>query len=352
MKISIIIPAYNVERFLALCLDSVLAQTYQDWEALLVDDGSTDATSAICDEYGKRDARIRVWHKENEGLSDTRQFAIPYVTGEYVLCIDSDDCIHPEFLERAAAHAEKNLGKIIQMGYCYVPENFADYRRGFREGGVPQHDGHEKDIPANCRQEEDACQSLSPIQAIRNIDEDENDEVDRVGACVVWGKLYPVSLFEQISFPKHVRLHEDQRINHRLFAASEGVIFDTAPLYFYRTREQSLIRKSWRPERLYIVECYLDRLDCVKAYADTEEGKRLIELVYRRLLICIIRNYTQMRANLRGSERREQSGRLLAQYRRLWRENKEIALPKKKKPILSLFRISPLFVAWLFRLRG
>lgn len=352
MKISIIIPAYNVERFLALCLDSVLAQTYQEWEALLVDDGSTDATPMICDEYGKRDARIRVWHKENEGLSDTRQFAIPFVTGEYVLCIDSDDCIHPEFLERAVAHAEKNPEKIIQMGYRYVPEDFADYRGGLREGDVLQQNCHEKDIQKNRRQKEDACQSFSPLQAIRNIDEDEKDEVDRVGASVVWGKLYPVRLFEHISFPKHVRLHEDQRINHRLFAASEGVLFDTAPLYFYRTREQSLIRKSWRPERLYMIECYLDRLDCVKAYADTEEGKRLIELVYRRLLVCIIRNYTQMRENLTGKERREQSDRLLAQYRRLWRENREIALPKKKKPILNLFRISPLFVAWLFRIRG
>lgn len=351
MKISIIIPAYNVERFLALCLDSVLAQTYQDWEALLVDDGSTDATSAICDEYGKRDARIRVWHKENEGLSDTRQFAIPFVTGEYVLCIDSDDCIHPEFLERAAAHAEKNAGKIIQMGYCYVPEDFADYRGGFCEGGVPQHDCHDKDIQKNRGQGEDACQSLSPIQAIRNIDEDENDEVDRVGACVVWGKLYPVSLFEQISFPKHVRLHEDQRINHRLFAASDGVIFDTTPLYFYRTREQSLIRKSWRPERLYIIECYLDRLDCVKAYADTEEGKRLIELVYRRLLICIIRNYEQMRSNLHGQERREQSKRLLERYRQLWRKHKDISLPRRKKTVLRLFCVCPKLVAQLFRVR-
>lgn len=347
MKISIIIPAYNVECFLATCLESVLAQTYTEWEALLVDDGSTDATPVICDEYGKRDARIRVWHKENEGLSDTRQFAIPYVTGDYVLCVDSDDCIHPEYLARAVSHAEKNPGKIIQMGYRYVPEGFTDYQSDFLEGNDKKRDRYEKE----CRQS-DASQSLTPIQAIRNIDEDEKSEVDRVGACVVWGKLYPVTLFETISFPRHVRLHEDQRINHRLFAASKGVIVDPVGMYFYRTREQSLIRKSWRRERLYIIECYLDRLDCVKTYADTDEGKRLIELVYRRLLICIIRNYAQMRENLKGRERREQSRRLLEQYKQLWRENKAIALPNKKKPVLSLFRIAPRLTAWMFRLRG
>lgn len=361
MKISIIIPAYNVERFLGICLDSVLAQTYEDWEALLIDDGSTDATPAICDEYGKRDARIRVWHKQNEGLSDTRQFAIPFVTGEYVLCIDSDDCIHPEYLERAAAHAEGKENIIVWMGYTYVPEDFAEYGEGPDKGDA-RLSGCEEDGCGEDGCGEDAqkkrglgrgvCQSLTPIRAIRCIDEDENDEIDRVGACVVWGKLYPTKLFEHVSFPKGVRLHEDQRINHRLFALAKEIIYDPSPMYFYRTRQQSLIRKGWRPERLYIVECYLDRLDCVKAYADTEEGKRLIELVYRRLLICIIRNYAQMRANLRGQERRSQSKRIILLYRQLWRENKDIRLPANKKPVLSMFRISPGLVAWLFRIRG
>ncbi len=331
MKISIIIPAYNVERFLAMCLDSVLAQTYQDWEALLVDDGSTDSTPAICDEYGRRDERIRVWHKKNEGLSDTRQFALSFVTGDYVLCLDSDDCIHPEYLERALTHVDESRQAIIWMGYQYVPEEFSDYRTELRGGNI---------------------RKLTPIQAIRCIDEDEKDDIDRVSACVVWGKLYPAGFFETVSFPEGVRLHEDQRINHRLFALAESIIYDPAPVYYYRTREQSLIRKSWRPERLYIVECYRDRLECVRAYADTEEGRRLIELVYRRLLICIIRNYGQMRKNLRGQERRSQSKRLSALYRQLWRENQDVALPRKKKPVLNFFRVSPTFVAWLFRIRG
>ncbi|MCM1538318.1 MAG: glycosyltransferase family 2 protein [bacterium] len=332
MKISIIIPAYNVERFLALCLDSVLAQTYPDWEALLIDDGSTDKTPEICDEYAERDHRIRVWHKENEGLSDTRRFALSFVTGDYVLCVDSDDCIHPQYLERALGYTTNKRGWIIQMGHIYVSEDFVDYNREFVIDGK-------------------YCE-LSPLQAIRTIDEDEKIDVDGTGFCVVWGKFYPRELFEKVKFPKGVRLHEDQRINHRLYALAKGIVYDSAPMYFYRTREQSLIRKSWRPERLYIVECYQDRLECVKEYKDSEEGKRLIELVYRRLLICLIRNYAQMRKNLRGQERRDQSKRLSALYRQLWRENGDIALPPKKKPVLSLFRICPVVVAWLFRIRG
>ncbi len=331
MKISIIVPAYNVEKFLPVCLDSVLAQSYRDWEVLLIDDGSTDKTAALCDQYGKRDSRIRVWHNQNQGLSDTRQFALGFAAGEYVLCLDSDDCIHPEYLERAAAHTEGNLGVIIQMGYTCVPENFTEYGKEYRAEGT--------------------CQKWSPMQAIRNIDEDENDRIDRVGTCVVWGKLYPRELFEKVSFPKHVRLHEDQRINHRLFAESQGVIFDPAEMYFYRTRDESLIHKTWKPQRLYIVECYLDRLDCVKAYGDTQEGKRLIELVYRRLLICIIRNFAQMRRNLCGEERKVQSRRLLGVYRQVWQENRDVFIPGKKKMVLRMFLIFPRLTAQMFLLR-
>lgn len=365
VKISIIIPAYNVERFLGICLDSVLAQTYKNWEVLLVDDGSTDATPAICDEYGERDARIRIWHTENHGLSDTRQFALAFVTGEYVLCLDSDDCIHPEYLSRAVLHAEGKSNVVIWMGYVYVPEDFIDYRSEFdgrKEWWSEWHRGENSsgnDLKKG-NFEENGCRSLTPIQAIRCIDEDgemENEEgarrsaIDRVSACVVWGKLYPAGFFEKVSFPKGVRLHEDQRVNHRLFALANEIIYDPAPFYFYRARKQSLIRKSWRKDRLYIIKCYLDRLGCVKTYADTPEGRRLIELVYRRLLICIIRNYGQMRENLRGQERRQESHRLTALYRKLWRDNRNIALPGKKKVILHLFCAAPHFVAWMFRVR-
>ncbi len=331
MKISIIIPAYNVEKFLPICLDSVLSQSYQDWEVLLIDDGSSDGTAELCDQYEKKDFRIRVWHNQNQGVSASRQFALGFATGEYVLWLDSDDCIHPEFLERAVSYAKDNPGFIIQMGYTCVSEDFDRYQARYRIAG--------------------GCQMWSVIQAIRMIDEDEHDQTDRLIVSVLWGKLYPMELFGQVSFPENVRIHEDQKVIHRLFAASEGVFFEPAEMYFYRTRDKSLVHREWWPDRLYIIDCYLDRLECVKAYGDTDEGRRLIELVYRRLLICMIRNYDLMRRYMRGDERRRQSKRLTALYRRLWRENKNIALPKGKKMILALFNGCPLLTVWLFRLR-
>lgn len=99
MKISIIIPVYNSEKYLRQCLDSVLAQTYTDFEALLIDDGSTDGSGAICDEYAARDARFKVFHKENGGVSSARNLGIDNAQGEWICFVDSDDLIQIDFLK-------------------------------------------------------------------------------------------------------------------------------------------------------------------------------------------------------------------------------------------------------------
>ena len=96
VKISVIIPVYNVIDFLKECLGSVLNQTYKNLEIILVDDGSTDGSSQICDEYKKKDRRIQVIHKENGGLSDARNAGIKIAQGEYFSFIDSDDWIHED----------------------------------------------------------------------------------------------------------------------------------------------------------------------------------------------------------------------------------------------------------------
>lgn len=100
MKFSIIIPCYNVVAYLREALESVLAQTYEDWECICVDDGSTDGTAAILDEYGRRDARFKVFHKVNEGVSAARNDAIKLASGDYVCFLDSDDVWAPDWLEK------------------------------------------------------------------------------------------------------------------------------------------------------------------------------------------------------------------------------------------------------------
>lgn len=118
MKFSIIVPIYNVEKYIEECVDSVLKQTYTDFELILVDDGSPDNSSAICDAYALKDDRIVVLHKENGGLSDARNAGIKASKGDYVIFIDGDDFWHTtSALEKIADFLEKNKTHIVQFGH-------------------------------------------------------------------------------------------------------------------------------------------------------------------------------------------------------------------------------------------
>lgn len=116
--VSIIIPVYNAEKYLHRCVDSVLKQTYQNLEILLIDDGSKDGSGAICDEYAAQDCRVRVIHKENTGVSDTRNVGLDEAKGDYILFIDSDDYIEDVMVERLLCRALKDNSDIVMCRYC------------------------------------------------------------------------------------------------------------------------------------------------------------------------------------------------------------------------------------------
>jgi glycosyltransferase involved in cell wall biosynthesis len=120
-KASIIVPVYNTEKYLRQCLDSILNQTYQNLEILLVDDGSPDRSGAICDEYAAKDPRIRVIHTENRGVSAARNTAMQAVSGEYIIFVDSDDYVAAEYVENLMAGADADL---VTAGlHVQTPEN-------------------------------------------------------------------------------------------------------------------------------------------------------------------------------------------------------------------------------------
>ena len=115
-KVSIIVPVYNVEPYLRQCLDSILAQTFTDWECILVDDGSKDGSGAICDEYAEKDSRFRVVHQENKGSSAARNEGLSLSKGIYLSFIDSDDWVENNYLERLLEIAE-----LIIATWLFVP---------------------------------------------------------------------------------------------------------------------------------------------------------------------------------------------------------------------------------------
>lgn len=139
--ISIIIPIYNVKSYLTDCLDGVLAQTYKDWECILVDDGSTDGSDVICDEYVNRDTRFRAFHKENGGVSSARNLGLDNAKGEWISFIDADDRILPEFLQSLIKTADESDELIVggntyfgeEEGETVPPENIVVKREHFKD---------------------------------------------------------------------------------------------------------------------------------------------------------------------------------------------------------------------------
>ena len=124
-EISVIVPVYKAEAYLHACIDSILSQTFSDFELILVDDGSPDGCGAICDDYAARDSRVRVIHQKNQGQAAARNHALAAAKGEWVCFVDSDDAVHPQMLE------------CLRQGYEHVPDagSAGDSGRLFRAGG-------------------------------------------------------------------------------------------------------------------------------------------------------------------------------------------------------------------------
>jgi glycosyltransferase involved in cell wall biosynthesis len=122
--VSVIVPVYNVKQYLPACIESVLKQTYSDWELLLVDDGSTDGSAQVCDEYARQDSRICVFHKENGGVCSARNLAIDNMTGEFCIMLDSDDLIHPLLLEKTLEIMHETQADAVIYGYEKVADGF------------------------------------------------------------------------------------------------------------------------------------------------------------------------------------------------------------------------------------
>lgn len=129
-KVSIIIPVYNTAQFLADCIESVRTQTYPNLEILLIDDGSTDNSSAICDAFAKEDSRIVVIHKQNTGVSDTRNCGITRATGKYIAFVDSDDIISPGMIEHLLECLEDTHAEIAMCGYQRIAEQHLELNVG------------------------------------------------------------------------------------------------------------------------------------------------------------------------------------------------------------------------------
>ncbi|MCU7212138.1 glycosyltransferase family 2 protein [Turicibacter sanguinis] len=260
--VSIVVPIYNVENYVRKCIDSIISQTYQNIEIILVNDGSTDQSGQIISSYLEVDKRIRIFHKENGGLSDARNYGMRYITGEYVLFVDSDDWIDKSFVESLVNVSLIEAADIVQCGFYYTYDECLEYdNRWFNEND-----------PYYVLNHHEAMKELIQNERIKNF---------------AWGKLFKASLLHDIPFEKGV-LFEDIFWMHQVFARIEKYVLIHQPLYFYRQRMDSIVAQ-YRIKNLDLIRGQIERKEFVVNYYPSlisEQDKIIVQsmLIHFNLL--------------------------------------------------------------------
>jgi glycosyltransferase involved in cell wall biosynthesis len=224
--VSIIVPIYKVEKELSKCVESILKQTYQEIEVILVDDGSPDRCPQMCDEFAQQDKRIKVIHKCNGGLSDARNAGLDLARGEFISFIDSDDWVAENFIEQLVVNIQDTDSDIAICGYTMVNEagEAFDYTTGGDDLEVIEHD-----------------------EAIREL------FAQQKFYCMMWMKLYRRELFDDVRFPKG-KLYEDIAVSLPLFQKSRRCVLLNEKLYYYLQRDRSIVNSTFHKNKLDMLE--------------------------------------------------------------------------------------------------
>lgn len=261
ITVSIIVPVYNAEAYIRRCVDSVIHQEYKDFELLLVDDGSKDASGAICDEYAQMDERVRVIHKDNTGVSDTRNLAIGEAKGKYLQFMDSDDWITPDATKLLVRAAEENHCDMVIADFYRVVGERVSRKGDIETGGV-------------LTKEEFAEHMM------------ENPADFYYG--VLWNKLYRRELIEKYHLRMDSRISwcEDFMFNLEYIMHAEVFYALQAPIYYYVKRKGSLVSQSFSISqtikmKLMVFEYYNN---FYKQVFDEDDYEKKRAQVYRYLI--------------------------------------------------------------------
>lgn len=238
-KVSIIIPVYNVEKYLPECLDSLLKQTYSEWEAVLVDDGSTDKSGEICEMYALKDSRFYVIHKKNGGAANAKNTAIDYATGDYICFVDSDDYVESKWLER-------------------VMEIVADYNADIVEFNF------DKVFCTGTKQTKYFVENIMEFTAEQYLAQ----YLDRWTNSLFWNKLFSAELVKKFKFRKERRCIDDEFFTYKVVTCAHKIICINDILYHYRQRKSSAVQSQINQRKITddALEVLLERYEWICKY--------------------------------------------------------------------------------------
>lgn len=231
-EISVIVPIYRIEKYLPACIESLLNQSFKDFELLLVNDGSPDNCAKICDDYAKTDARIRVVHKKNGGLLSARKAGLKKAQGKYISFVDGDDWVDNYYLDIMFKLAEANSADLTMTGH-------------FRE-----FDGKIETIKPKLTGVYDEKEIVSSIipNAIYN-----GTFCEHGISTYVWNKLFKRDLLKEVLYdvPNDIVMGEDAAITYAYLAISKSLVISKIPLYYYRQRHDSIVKSIENPKIEY-----------------------------------------------------------------------------------------------------
>ena len=231
--ISVIVPVYNVEKYLRQCLESIINQTYKNLEIILVDDGSTDNSGNICEEYAPKDNRIKVIHKTNSGLSSARNAGLDICTGEYIGFVDSDDWLEPDMYEILHDKMIEDQADIVNCGFY---REYKEHREKFAVLEKCVYSGY--DVIEQSYSSPYVCYA-------------------------VWFKLYRRQCFDKVRFPVG-KNYEDLAIFFPTFEKARKVLVIPEALYHYRQRSTGIMLSFFNKKQLDIINICKEQLDYVK----------------------------------------------------------------------------------------
>lgn len=260
-KIGIIVPVYNVETYLQRCLDSILAQTYNNIKVILIDDGSTDNSGKICDEYAAQDDRIVVIHQKNQGQSAARNAGLDYLFEKtdcaYINFVDSDDWIHPRTLEMLLKALQE---KQVDVSIC----------------GFQRTSGEEVEVSAH-------------LPAVQVFEPEDFYVQHGANVTVVWGILYKKMCFTAVRYPVE-KIHEDEFVTYKILFQCKQVAFVDASFYAYFQNPAGTMLSPWKPARLAAIDALLEQIAFFESYhyekARLRAAKRMLQTIVDNLVLA------------------------------------------------------------------
>lgn len=275
--ISVIIPVYNVEKYIRFCLDSVINQTYKNLEIIIVDDGTKDSSGEIAEEYARKDSRIKVVHKENGGLSDARNVGLDIATGKYIAFLDSDDVISLDFYEYLYGLIKENDYDIAECEFLRISSDEIENVQKILD---------EKNSNENIVvKEESSEEALSDFYG-RYL----NPYVNKV---VVWNKIYKKEIYDGIRYPVG-RFHEDEFTTFKILNKINKMVTSTKKLHGYMQTSNSIMRRDIKQKQIE------DNLEAYEASVNFFNDNKFIQVkCMRRYLENCLELYMKVE---RGSE--------------------------------------------------